>query len=345
MRDVREICVPRTASLRNVVQVIDRGASQIALVVDDDGKLVGTATDGDVRRGLLRGEGLDAPVERIMCREYRFLSSTASEADALALMRAETIFQVPVLDERGQVVRLYLLEDLIKQKVLENPVVVMAGGEGRRLLPLTAECPKPMLRVGGKPILERVLEHSISAGLGRFYFAVNYLKEQIKDHFGDGTHWGVRIEYIEESMPMGTAGALALLPDMPEHPVLVMNGDVLTRVDFASLLRFHAEHDAIATVCVREHATQIPYGVVRIGSKGVEELEEKPLLTHYVNAGIYVLEPSLFRSLHRDRALNMPDLLRDAMSQGGRVSAFPIHEYWLDVGLPETLELAHQDWR
>ena len=337
--------MPPSATLREVVQVIDSGASQIALVVDAEGRLLGTATDGDVRRGLLRGEGLDAPVGRIMCLNFRYLPSTAVESEALALMRNETIFQVPVLDENRRAVGLYVLEDLIRHKVLGNPVMVMAGGEGRRLRPLTADCPKPMLHVGGKPILERVLDQCISAGLRDFYFAVNYLKDQIKSYFADGSAWGVRITYIEEGEPLGTAGALGLLPSAPQVPMLVMNGDVLTRVDFASLLRFHAEHDAVATICVREHTTQIPYGVVRVRAGGVEALEEKPVLSHYVNAGIYVLDPSLIADLPKGAAVDMPDILARAISLRQGVSAFPIHEYWLDVGLPETLEQAHEEWR
>jgi NDP-sugar pyrophosphorylase family protein len=201
-----------------------------------------------------------------------------------------------------------------------------------------------MLRVGGKPLLEIILEQCVEAGFQEFYLAVNYLKEQIQEHFGDGRRWHVNIQYLIEDQPLGTAGALSLLSQRPNEPVLVLNGDVLTRVDFNQLLRFHDEHAAAATLCVREHTTQIPYGVVRLDDLRVLTLEEKPVLSHYVNAGIYLLDPELLALVPEDRFYDMPQLLEQAVQHEHRVSAFPIHEYWLDVGLPETLERAHGEW-
>jgi NDP-sugar pyrophosphorylase family protein len=201
-----------------------------------------------------------------------------------------------------------------------------------------------MLRVGGKPILEIILEQCIEVGFREFYFSINYLKEQIKDYFGDGASWKVNIHYLEEDKPLGTAGALSLLPSMPEHPLLVLNGDVLTRVDYGHLLRFHSEHKASATLCVQEHTTRIPYGVVRMDDVMVQAIEEKPVLSNYVNAGIYLLEPGLLELVPSDQFFDMPQLMEKAVEQQYRVSAFPIHEYWLDVGLPESLERAHGEW-
>lgn len=344
MRDLVDYLVRPDASLRKVIEIIDRGAAQIALVVDDDNKLLGVTTDGDIRRALLRGESLDAPVEKIMFRSFRALPASATEEEALALMRRETLHQIPALDEQSRVVRLFLLEELIKPKKRPNPVVIMAGGEGKRLRPLTQDCPKPMLRVGGKPLLEIILEQCIDAGFQHFYLSVNYLKNQIQDHFGDGARWHVRIDYLEETQPLGTGGALSLLPQKPTEPLLVLNGDVLTRVDYGRLLRFHDEHQAAATLCVREHTTLIPYGVVHMDDMHVLGLEEKPVLSHYVNAGIYLLNPALLDLVPQDRFFDMPTLLEQAMQHQHRVSAFPIHEYWLDVGHPETLERAHGEW-
>lgn len=325
--------------------MIDRGSAQIALVIDGERRLLGTVTDGDIRRALLRGEGFETPVEHVMHRKFRSLPAMADEGEALALMRRETLHQIPAIDVHGKVVRLFLLEDLIKPKTLPNPVVIMAGGEGRRLGPLTKNCPKPMLCVGGKPLLEIIIEQCIEAGFLDFYLAVNYLKKQIQDHFEDGARWKVRIQYLEEDKPLGTAGALSLLPKQPTDPLLVLNGDVLTRVDYTRLLRFHAEQNAAATLCVREHTTQIPYGVVRLDDLRVLTLEEKPVLSHYVNAGIYLLDPGLLELVPDDSFFDMPQLLERAMEAHHRVSAFPIHEYWLDVGLPETLERAHGEWQ
>lgn len=344
MKAIQDYCVSPLSTLRKAVEIIDRGAAQIALITDSD-SLIGIVTDGDVRRGLLLGESLDAPVTNIMRRDFRSLPANATAAEALALMQRETLHQIPVLDEAGKVVHLFLLEDLIKPQKLPNSVVIMAGGEGKRLRPLTNDCPKPMLQVAGKPLLEIILKQCMDAGFEHFYFAVNYLKEQIQSHFQDGSAWGARIQYLEEDKPLGTAGALSLLPQRPDHPFLVLNGDVLTRVDYTHLLRFHADHQSTATMCVREHSTQIPYGVVRMDDVKVVALEEKPVLTHYVNAGIYLLNPDVLDLVPKDAFFDMPQLLETAAQQGKSVSAFPMHEYWLDIGHPETLERAHGEWR
>jgi dTDP-glucose pyrophosphorylase/CBS domain-containing protein len=332
-----------SASLREVIAVIDRGSAQIALVVESD-RLIGIATDGDIRRGLLRGDSLDAPVSKIMRRDFLSLPASAAPAEALVLMQRESLQQIPLLDENGKVVHLFLLEDLIKPQKLPNSVVIMAGGEGKRLRPLTQYCPKPMLKVMGKPVLEIILKQCTDAGFEHFYFAVNYLKEQIQSYFKDGSAWGASIQYLEEKKQLGTAGALSLLPQHNGYPFLVINGDVLTRVDYTNLMRFHADHQSTATLCVREHCTQIPYGVVRLDDFKVVALEEKPVLTHYINAGIYLLNPDLLELVPKNTFLDMPHLLGNIAKQGRTVSAFPIHEYWLDIGHPETLERAHGEW-
>lgn len=344
MRDVSEYCVVPSCAIRDAVAVIDRGAAQIALVADESGRLIGTVTDGDVRRALLRGENLDAQVALIMRRQFRSVKATATEDEVLRMMRRETLHQIPAIDELGRVTQLHLLEDLLKPKALVNPVVIMAGGEGKRLRPLTETCPKPMLRVGGRPLLEIILEQCIEAGFYEFYFSVNYLKDQIKDYFLYGDRWGVRIHYLEETEPLGTAGALSLLPKTVSEPFLVLNGDVLTKVDFSKLLRFHEEHAAAATVCVREYSVQIPYGVVKLDDLSVLSLEEKPTYNHYVNAGIYLLQPESLELLGHGTFYDMPQLLSDLLARKKAVRAFPIHEYWLDIGHPETLERAHGEW-
>jgi len=344
MKDLVDYLVRPDASLREVIEIIDRGAAQIALVADAENKLLGVITDGDIRRAMLRNESLLSLAENIMFRDFRALPRDATEDQALAFMRRETLHQIPALDEQGRVIRLFLMEELIKPKRRTNPVVIMAGGEGKRLRPLTERCPKPMLRVGGKPLLEIILEQCIEAGFQHFYLSVNYLKKQIQDYFGDGARWDVRIEYLEETQPLGTGGALSLLQQKPKGPMLVLNGDVLTRVDYGRLLRFHDEQQAAATLCVREYTTQIPYGVVRMDDLHVLTLEEKPVMSNYVNAGIYLLDPALFDLVPQNQFFDMPTLLEKAMQHQHRVSAFPIHEYWLDVGHPETLERALGEW-
>lgn len=331
-------------TMADAIKTIEVGHVQMALVVDQQRKLIGTVTDGDIRRALLRGESLESPVERFMYREFRALSAIATEEEALALLKREMLQQIPALDESGKVLRLFLLEELILPKKRTNPVVIMAGGEGKRLQPLTHDCPKPMLKVGGKPLLEIIIQQCIDAGFQRFYLAVNFLKERIQEHFGNGERWNIHIDYLEEDQKLGTAGALSLLPETPNEPFLVLNGDVLTRVNFGRLFSFHEEHDAVATLCVREHVTQIPYGVVQIDELRVLGLEEKPLYKQYVNAGIYLLDPTILTMVPKNQFFDMPQLLERSLQSQQRISAFPIHEYWLDIGNPETFERAHSEW-
>lgn len=333
-----------TATIREAIAVIDCGSAQIALVTEL-GRLVGVVTDGDIRRAILRGFSIDMPVTEILRRDFQWLPVGATPADALRLMSLQSLQQIPVLDASGKLIDLFLLKDLSRVERLPNSVVIMAGGEGKRLRPLTNDCPKPMLQVGGKPLLEIILTQCLKVGFEHFYFSVNYLKEQIQAYFQDGSAWGVRIQYLEEDKPLGTAGALSLLPEPPEQPLLVLNADVLNRVNYKNLLRFHADHQATATLCVSEHTAQIPYGVVRINDGKVIAIEEKPVLTHYINAGIYLLNPDILDLVPRNTFFDMPQLLEAITQRGKSVSAFPLHEYWLDIGHPETLEQAHGEWR
>jgi len=324
--------------------VIDRGAAQIALVVDDQQLMLGTLTDGDIRRGLLDGETLEAPAERLMNRQFRYVLSGEDHAEVLEMMRREVLHQIPVLDAHGRVVELLLLQELLTPAQLPNAVVIMAGGKGTRLRPHTEHCPKPMLLVDGKPMLEILLEQCIASGFRQFYLSVNYLKEQIIDHFQNGKRWGVSIDYLVEDEPLGTAGSLQLLPGSEREPFLVMNGDVLTRLNTSKLLRFHVENEAAATLCVREHITTVPFGVVQTQGVELAGFEEKPSYRQLVNAGVYLIDPKLLPLLPPHQATDMPTLLQIAQQEGHRVAVCPIHEYWIDVGRPETLEEALATW-
>ena len=341
---ISDISVDSGVSALDAMRIIDHGAAQIALVVDEQQRLLGTLTDGDIRRGLLHGETLETPAERLMNRQFRFVRSSEDHAAVLEMMRRDVLRQIPVLDGEGRVVELLLLQELLAPAHLPNAVVIMAGGKGTRLRPHTENCPKPMLPVEGKPMLEILLEQCIVSGFRQFYFSVNYLKEQIVEHFGDGKGWGVTIDYLVEDEPLGTAGSLQLLPRSLQQPFLVMNGDVLTRLNPSQLLRFHVEHKAAGTLCVREHTIKVPFGVVQ--TKGVElaGFEEKPSYCQLVNAGVYVIDPQLLPLLPPHQSTDMPTLLQSAQQAGHRVAVCPIHEYWIDVGRPETLEEAHATW-
>lgn len=339
-----DLSIDLNTSVIDAMQVIEQGNVQIALVVDKQKRLLGTLTDGDIRRGLLHGETLESPAERLMNRKFRSVRSSDDQGAVLEMMRREVLRQIPVLDEEGRIVKLLLLQELLNPQQLSNAVVIMAGGKGTRLRPYTEHCPKPMIPVGDQPMLKILLEQCIASGFRTFYFSVNYLKEQIIEYFDDGSRWGVSIHYLVENEPLGTAGSLQLLPDSLTEPFLVLNGDVLTRLDSSHLLNFHAEHQAQATLCVRAHELTVPFGVVQ--NKGIElaGFEEKPTYRHQVNAGIYVIDPQLLPLLIPNQFTDMPGLLLTAQEAGHKVAVCPIHEYWLDVGRPETLKQAHNEW-
>jgi dTDP-glucose pyrophosphorylase len=342
--ELREILVSPSASMKEAMLVINKSGSQIALAVDCQFRLLGTLTDGDIRRGLLCGASLEMPVERLMNRKFRYVRSSKCRVEAMEMMRREGLRHIPVLDEQSRVVDILLLRDLVTPPLMSNAVVIMAGGKGTRLRPYTELCPKPMLLVGDQPMLEILLKQCIASGFRRFYLSVNYLKEQIMEHFADGTRWGVTIKYLVENEPLGTAGSLQLLPDALTEPFLVLNGDVLTRLNLSQLLRFHREHQAQATLGVREHELTVPFGVVQTDGVELAEFEEKPTYRHLVNAGVYVIDPQLLPLLPRHQATDMPSLLQVARQGGHRVVVCPIHEYWIDVGRPETLQQAHREW-
>ena len=349
--DITQLILPLKASIRDAIAKIDHGHAQIALVVDDSHCLVGTITDGDIRRALLRGENMDAPVERVMRSDYYSLPESTTKTppesttktEALHMMQRNNLRHIPIINSKGQVVNLFMLGELIQPTELTNTVVIMVGGEGKRLRPHTDNCPKPMLLLRGKPMLEIILERCISAGFHNFYFAVNYLKNQIIDYFGDGRNWKVKINYLSEDRPLGTAGALSLLPLQPSEPFLVLNGDIMTEIDYGEVLKYHYENKSDATLCVYEYKTQIPYGVVRIKKERVFAMEEKPVINHHVNAGIYLLDPKLLNEIPKNQFLDMPELFKKAINLRYNVNAFPIHEHWLDIGSPENFKQSQSD--
>lgn len=329
----QQVVIRPEASLRSTIEVIDHGALQIALVVDEDDKLVGVVTDGDIRRALLRGLSLEQAVGDVMNKRPKVATLQDSKTQLIAMMEGHHLYQLPVVDEQGRVVRLESLQALYKQPSFPNPVFLMAGGFGKRLRPYTDDCPKPLLEIGGKPILQTIIENFVKSGFRQFFIAVHYKAEQIKHYFGDGGRWGIDIRYIDEVEPMGTAGAIGLLPDgLPDVPIIVMNGDILTQIDFSRLLAYHNEQQAIATMCVRQYEYQIPYGVVTLDHQRIVGIEEKPLQSCLANAGIYVLDHSLIKSIAAQNKLDMPTLFNQQIALGETVSMFAVNDYWLDIG-------------
>lgn len=344
MSDWKKLALPEQATIRQAIEQIDAGGMQIALVVAPDNRLLGTISDGDVRRGILRGVSLDAQASSIMNRTPT-VARPGEDRDALiATMRARQLHRIPVLDADGRLVGLETLDELVLPAERDNVVVLMAGGLGARLRPLTEDTPKPMLTIGKRPILETILLNFIEHGFRRFYVAVNYKAEMVTGHFGDGSRWGADIRYLREPKRMGTAGAIGLLPEAPKSPIIVMNGDLLTKVNFSSLLDFHRVHRAAATMCVREYDLQVPYGVVKLDEHRLLSVEEKPIQRFFVNAGIYVLSPEAVSLIPRGEPYDMPVLFSTLVDTGQETAVFPIREYWLDIGHLADLEKAHGDF-
>jgi dTDP-glucose pyrophosphorylase/predicted transcriptional regulator len=344
MKDWQKILASPTNTIRNVLQIIDTSGMQIALVVGENDRLLGTVTDGDIRRGILKGCSLDEAVSAVMNPHPIVAKSYERRETVLAIMKIKRLNHIPVVDDDGCVINVETLQNLIGGQVKENPVVLMAGGLGSRLRPLTNDCPKPLLKVGGKPVLETILDNFLEYGFRKFYLSVNYKADMIQAHFGDGSRWGIDIHYIQEDKRMGTAGALGLLPEKPQVPLLVMNGDLLTKVNFDQMLDFHLEHQAQATMCVREYNFQVPYGVVRMENHMLTSIEEKPVQRFLVNAGIYILDPQVLDLIPPGAFFDMPDLFKTIIATNGQATAFPIREYWMDIGQMDDFERANTEF-
>ncbi len=335
--------VKKDDSILHALKTIDKMQLQIALVVDDEMRLLGTVTDGDIRRAFLNGKSFDDPIGDVMNSKPALINESVTRTQALSLMRKKQIHQLPVVDNNGILIGLHL-DSSLQLSQIENEVILMAGGVGKRLNELTENCPKPMLKIGAKPILETILDNFIEAGFHKFTISLGYLGEMISDYFGDGRKWGVDINYVNESEPLGTAGALSLLKKKPSLPFIIMNGDLLTRVDFKSLLQFHREQKSVATMCVRGFEHNIPYGVVKTSEHIITSLEEKPIQSVLVNAGIYILDPQCLDYIPKNKFYNMTSLFEELITGGKKPAAFPIHEYWIDIGRPDEFTQAGSDY-
>ncbi|WP_293752048.1 nucleotidyltransferase family protein [uncultured Paraglaciecola sp.] len=342
----QNILIQQESTIRNAMQIIDREALRVGLVVNSEKKLLGVITDGDVRRGILLGLSLEAPVTEVMNSKPKVASASSSKDDLLKLMERLDILSIPLLDEDGGVVGLQTLRESLMPVAYDNPVFIMAGGFGTRLRPLTDDCPKPMLKVGDKPMLETLILNFKKAGFHNFYISTHYLPSVIHDYFSDGSKYGVTITYVHEEKPLGTGGALGLLPDdLPDLPIILMNGDVLTSIDFTKMLEFHNEYDPAATMCVREYEYQVPYGVIEGDGHKIISMVEKPTQRFHINAGIYVVSQQMLKSVSENEEIDMPTLLERYIALGRDVLKFPVHEYWLDVGRMDDFNRAQIDFQ
>jgi dTDP-glucose pyrophosphorylase len=341
MKSWESVLIEPSLPFKTAISVLNRGGLQIAVVVDKQRGILGTVTDGDVRRALIRQVGLDAPITEVMARQPRTTPAGSTKERILHLMERHRISQILLVDADGRIVGIETLHGLLQTKRRRNAVFLMAGGFGKRLQPLTIHCPKPLLNIGNKPLLEIIIESFIAAGFYRFFISIHYQPEMIRQRIGDGSRWNVEIEYIHEEQPLGTGGSLGLLPKgFINEPMIMMNGDLLTNLNFQTLLEFHENNNGIATICVREYEHRVPYGVVRGDGSQVVSMVEKPVYKEFINAGIYVLSPAILNVVEPGRHIDMPTLLGEIIKNQNSVNMFPIHEYWLDIGRLEDFQRA-----
>ncbi len=341
---LEKILITPQTTIISTLKVIDDAAFEIALVVDDDGKLLGTVTDGDIRRGIIKGADLQSPIADLMNRNPIIAEQNAPDDELLFMMTNRSIKHLPVVDRNRRILRLVQLKDLIARKVRSNIAVIMAGGLGSRLGEITRETPKPLLPVGGRPIIALIIEQLRRHGIEKIYVSVNYKADKIKDYLSRNPIAGVKLAFLEEKQFLGTAGSLSLLPELPDAPIILMNGDILSPVNFGNLLQMHMTAAKPLTVCTREFSFQIPYGVLQMRGDELIDIEEKPSHSIFINAGIYVLEPALLELIEPEKRLDMPDLIKLVKQNMGGVSCYPVSEFWLDIGSPNDYTKARDSF-
>lgn len=345
MENWQNAIIDEEETIKKAIEVIDASSLQIGLITSGK-KLTGLLTDGDVRRAILKGVSLSEPVKMVMKKQFISATEKNSRDEIISLMRQKEIRHIPVLDDQGNIVNLFTLLEFLKGTQHENPILIMAGGLGTRLKSLTKTCPKPMLKIGEKPILETILESFKDQGFKNFYFAVNYKSHVIEEYFQDGSNWNVNISYIKEGKRLGTGGALSLFPEtIKSLPIIVMNGDILTKVNFPSILKYHIKSGASTTMCIRDYRLQVPFGVVEVVDHKMIGLQEKPSHNYFVNAGIYVVDPEVLSLIPKDTYFEITTLFQRLIEKGDHPNVFPIQEYWMDIGQVKDYEKANGDYQ
>jgi len=344
MKNFKDILLKQHSSIKEALQIINNGAMQIAIVTDENDKLIGTITDGDIRRGLLKNLSLDDSIEEIIFKAPTVCKLEDTKEQILDVAVSKKLHQIPIVDRDGKLIGVKEVDELLRPESKTNKVVLMVGGLGTRLRPLTEHIPKPMLKVGNKPILETIILNFKKYGFRNIILSVSYKSEIIKEYFKDGSKFGVNIEYVYESKRMGTAGALSLMKDELIEPFFVMNGDLLTNINFEHMMEYHMSNNAIATMGVREYDFQVPYGVVNIDDNNILNIEEKPIHKFFVSGGVYILDTKVLDFIPENEFYDMPTLFEKTIEQKLKSISFPIHEYWLDIGRIEEFEKANNEY-
>jgi len=344
MKNLEDIIVRESTSILEVLKIIDASSKQIAIIVDNEKKLLGTISDGDIRRAILKNISLNDSIKNIYSKTPIVANINNSKEEILNICRSKKIHQIPIIDEKGNLIALEILDELISKEIKLNKVVLMVGGLGTRLRPLTENIPKPMLKVGNKPILQTIVEKFSLYGYKNIVMCVNYKLNIIQDYFGDGSRFGVNIDYILEDKRLGTAGGLGLIDEKLTEPFFVMNADLLTNVNFDHLYDFHVTNNSMATMCVQDYDFKVPYGVVNVENTKILSIKEKPTQKYFVNAGIYMLSPDCLKYIPQNQFYDMPTLFEKLISENENVISFPLREYWLDIGHIDEYEKANEEF-
>ena len=335
--DWAQAILPNSVTVGSAIRSLNEFSAKIVLVINEQGVFQGTVSDGDIRRGLLKGFNLESPIESVIHRNALVVPPELGREMVKQLMAANKIWQVPVVDEKNHIVGLHLWDEITKQPSRGNLMVIMAGGLGTRLHPFTENCPKPLLRVSGKPIVQHIIERAKVEGFSKFVLSIRHLGHMIEDYFGSGESLDVNINYLREDAPLGTAGALSFLDPVPDAPFIVTNGDVITDINYGGMIDFHVRNGGVATMAVREFEMQNPFGVVNTRGLEIIGFEEKPTVRSYINAGVYALNPDALNVLAINEPCDMPKLFERLRFQMRQTMAYPIHESWFDVGRPDDL--------
>lgn len=342
-QDITKFCLKKSASVHKCLEVVNQNKQGIALVVDAQGRLIGTVTDGDIRRFILAGRSIEEPVSSVMWANPLTAPLGTSEKELRELMSKHLVRNIPILDKAGHPCKVVDIRDIVFEEGVGQSAIIMAGGEGERLRPITDDIPKPMIKVGGKPILENIINAFARSGIFNIYISLNYKAEIIENYFKDGSDYGVKISYLKESKKLGTAGALTLLSEISSRPLLVINGDVITKTNFLRLIEFHNQHRCVMTVASIQYMFKVPYGVLDLSGHYLLGIKEKPQQNFLCNAGIYMINPEVIPLIPKDTEFNMTDLIKELVRKGLPVTTFPIHEYWIDIGQMNDLRKAQND--
>lgn len=331
MKNFKNLTIKQDSTIEQALKAISNGNIKIAMVVDGKSKLIGTLTDGDIRRGFLRGLDINSPIKSIVFKKPLVVKKNDIKENIFEIALKKKIYQIPIVDKKFKLIGIHLLDELVESKKKNNLVVIMAGGRGMRLRPLTKNIPKPMLKIGNKPILQTILEKFIESGYNNFVICVNYKSKVIVDYFGNGKKFGAQIEYIHEKIRMGTVGALSLYKKKIKEPFFVINGDILIDLDFKKMMQFHQENNSKATMSIKEYNITLPYGEVKLKNTNITSIIEKPKHKFFVNTGIYVLDPKCI-SLIPKKFYDMTSLFKKMISKKNKVVSYPLGENWIDIG-------------